>query len=217
MKTKSSHNWNCKPGTYNYLNDEYLFESSLKFGMPEILKLPQIDPLTKDWQPFHIHKHNDIKPVHFFTDDHFQNRFWKKPDLYIEKLRTCKAVSTPDFSPYWDYPEALQIFNIYRSRYLTRLMQEKGLNVIPYINFNGENTFEYAFCGVPKGMIIAISTIGRCFSISLFRELIDILEPTKIYCHGDKMYKELTFLHPNVSFILTYMQQRGLNKIKSEI
>jgi hypothetical protein len=214
MKTRTSNRWKCRPGTYNYLNDEYLFESTCKLGMPSILSLPQTDPQTKDWLPFHIHKWGSTKPVHFFTDDHFQNRFWKKPQLYINKLSGLPAVTTPDFSPYSDYPEALQIYQIYRSRYLTRMMQESGLNVIPYINFNCENTWEYAFDGVPKGLILAVSVVGRQH-LDFIKVLIDTLQPRKLYCHGDKNCDTILSWHDNVTFMLTHMQQKGLHKVKA--
>lgn len=214
METRSSHNWKCRAGSQDYLNDSNLFEIDLPKGMPKILDLPQKDIDTNIFTPFHAFKKGQTSPVHFFIDDHLQNKFWNQPMRYIRKLQTSIALSTPDFSPYSDYPEALQIFNIYRSRYLTRLMQEEGLNVFPFINFNGENTYEYAFCGLPKGKITMCASQGRTNDMSGFKELLRVCEPSKIYCYGSKHKKDLDLLHNNIVYCPTFWE---LKRVKNRI
>lgn len=213
MKTRSSDNWNCKAGSQNYLNTDFLFDSDLKYGMPPILKLEQKEPANLDFVPCqHYHK-GENKGVHFFTEDHFNNAIWNIPLYYAEKFSTAHTVFTPDFSPYEDYPEVLQIFNIYRSRYITRFFQQYqieygNMNIIPYINHNGGKTMEYAFAGVEKGMMLSISTVGRFFDKEPFKEFISELQPTKLYCYGKKDADKILNEFENVVFIETFMQSR---------
>jgi len=209
MQTRSSDKWQCKAGSQNALNTEILFDSGCKYGMPEILSTPQREPLNLDFVPCqHYHK-GENKGVHFFTEDHFNNAIWNRPLHYAEKFSSAHTVFTPDFSPYSDYPEVLQIYNIYRSRYITRYFQEYGeINVIPYINHNGGNTLEYALQGVAKGLMLSISTLGRSFDKGSFSEFIKELQPTKLFCYGRKESDKILNEFDNVVFIETFMQKR---------
>ena len=49
--------------------------------------------------------------VHFFIDDYLFQRVWNDPARYAMFLRAFKAVMTPDFSLFSDYPRAVQIYN----------------------------------------------------------------------------------------------------------
>ena len=55
---------------------------------------------------------------HFFLHDYQFERVWNQPKKYINKLLHYKAVLTPDFSLFTDYPVAVQIWNTYRNRWL---------------------------------------------------------------------------------------------------
>ena len=208
MKTRSSENWACQAGSQNLLNTNKIYESKLIYGMPEILDLPQKEPLNLDFVPCQHYKKGENKGVLFFTEDHFNNAIWNRPEHYCDKFSKAHTVFSPDFSPYNDYPEALQIFNIYRSRYITRVFQEYGLNVIPYINHNDVNTFEYSFAGTPKGKMIAISTLGQAFILEIFQELLKQVQPSKIYCYGKKDSSKYLNEFENIVFLETFMQGR---------
>ena len=57
-------------------------------------------------------------------------------------------------------PLAMKIWNVYRSRLVGNFYQQMGLKVIPTISWCEPATFEFCFDGIPKGSIVAISTIG---------------------------------------------------------
>lgn len=68
---------------------------------------------------------------HFYYDDFKFISAWRDPDKYISKLRKFKAVISPDFSLYTDFPRALQILSCYRRQWCGAYWQSLGLDVIP--------------------------------------------------------------------------------------
>lgn len=54
--------------------------------------------------------------AHFYYDDFKFINAWRDPDKYIDKLKQFRAVISPDFSLYTDFPRALQILSCYRRR-----------------------------------------------------------------------------------------------------
>ena len=98
--------------------------------------------------------------VHFFLDDYQFERVWDSPYRYIDRLREWGCVLTPDFSLYMDMPMAMKIWNVYRSRLVGQVWQDAGLKVIPTLQWAGEDTFSWAFDGLPRGSTVAVSTVG---------------------------------------------------------
>lgn len=98
--------------------------------------------------------------VHFFIDDYQFERLWTRPLDYVELLRKFECVLTPDFSLYLDMPRPMQAWNVYRARALGHLWQKHGLNVIPTLTWSDEASFEFAFDGLPRGGVVATSTVG---------------------------------------------------------
>ena len=103
--------------------------------------------------------------VHFYIDDYRFERIWNQPDFYIEKLSRFDCVFTPDFSLYEDMPEAMCLWNVYRSQLIGWKMQEMGLRVIPTILWQEETSYDYCFCGVPNGGTVSISSVGMAANI----------------------------------------------------
>lgn len=48
--------------------------------------------------------------AHFYYDDYKFIQAWREPDKYIGRLKEFKAVVSPDFSLYTDFPRTLQIW-----------------------------------------------------------------------------------------------------------
>ena len=131
------------------------------------------------------------KALHFFVDDYQFLRVWTNPDAYIPMLQKFKAVCTPDFSLYTDFPPAIQIYNHYRKHWLGAYMQMHGINVIPTIAWSDESSFAWCFDGEPIGSSVIISSVGtqvsneskRLFKLG-YEEMIIRLKPIKIYLYG---------------------------------
>lgn len=131
------------------------------------------------------------KAIHFFLDDYQFTRLWNSPDRYLEVLRRFKAVFTPDFSMYSDFPKAIQLYNHYRKHWLGAYWQENGITVIPTISWSDENSFEWCFDGVPIGGAVAVSSVGtqnsaetKAMFLKGYTEMIKRLQPSLVYFYG---------------------------------
>ena len=118
-------------------------------------------------------------------------RLWTNPDAYLDLLRRFKAVCTPDFSTYTDFPVAVQLWNHYRKHWLGAYWQMHGIPVIPTISWSDERSFEWCFDGEPVGGAVAVSSVGtqnNKRAAVLFRrgydEMLRRLNPSVIYFYG---------------------------------
>lgn len=170
-----------------------IFDGDGEFGIPPILPVNQL-PGLEGWTEFNKAlscRRCDNKGVHFFIDDYQFERVWQKPDMYIQRLREFACVCSPDFSPYSDFPRAIQIYNHYRKHWLAAYWQEHGITVIPTITWSSPDTLDFIFDGEPVGGIVALSSVGmfdtkehtRWF-MEGYHAMMDLLEPTAIYWKG---------------------------------
>lgn len=125
--------------------------------------------------------------VHFYTNDYKIERFWANPDKYISMLSRFKYVVMPDFSLYFDFPQALQIFNKYRSHWLAAYCTLNNISVIPNISISTPNNYAWALQGYPKHSVVAFSDIGaRRDKLDYklvqmqFEKMIEALEPIQV-------------------------------------
>ena len=139
---------------------------------------------------------NDNKDVgiHMYVDDYQFERLWNDPDKYIDVMKEYQCIFSPDFSLYMDMPMAMKIWNVYRSRILGNYWQRHGIKVIPTISWAEEETFEFAFDGIPKGSIVSVSTIGvkqNPYALSVWKSgmeaMIDYIEPSAILVYGGEI------------------------------
>ena len=161
--------------------------------------------------------------AHFYYDDFKFIQAWRNPNKYIEKLRKFKAVVSPDFSLYTDFPRALQILSCYRRQWVGAYWQRQGLDVIPDVVWGDKESFNYCFEGIPKNSTVAISTVGvkndkfwNGEQGEMFRdgynEMLNRLEPTTILFYGDM----IDGLEGNIIRCPSYYEQKRmiLNKQK---
>ena len=118
--------------------------------------------IPKDLIGFNYAKSSDNKDlgIHFYLDDYQFERLWNSPSEYVDILNEYECILSPDFSLYMDMPMPMKIWNIYRSRQIGQYYQSMGIKVIPTLSWAEQETFEFAFKGIPKGSIVSISTIG---------------------------------------------------------
>ena len=119
-----------------YLNcEKHIFDGIGEFDSPVI------EPFDMDIENVPLigfnyaktDKEPEKKIVHFYLDDYQFERVWNNPDIYLSVLQRFKAVLTPDFSMYTDFPKAVSIFNHYRKQWCGAYWQENDINVIPSI------------------------------------------------------------------------------------
>lgn len=134
--------------------------------------------------------------AHFYYDDYKFIQAWRDPEKYVERLRQFKAVVSPDFSLYTDFPRALQILSCYRRNWCGAFWAQYGIDVIPDVVWGDRESFSYCFEGLPKGSVLAVSTVGVKRDKNwngdvddLFRagynEMMKRLEPIKVLFYGD--------------------------------
>lgn len=165
--------------------------------------IPMLNPVTEidvdNWISFNYvkgHKNPKKTGVHFFVDDYQFERVWKYPEKYVGMLAKFGAVCTPDFSPYSDFPKAVQVFQHYKKHWCGAYWQEHGVTVIPTITWSSPDTLEWAFDGEPFGSIIATSTLGMKTDAILegYKLIMEYLEPVKILWKGkipDELHDEV--------------------------
>lgn len=156
--------------------------------------------------------------IHFFTDDYRFERVWNDPEKYLERLQSFDGVISPDFSLYRDMPLVMQAWNTYRNRALAYWWQNKGIAVIPNVQWGDERSYALCFDGIPKNSTVAISTNGcirdkkdRFYFKKGLQVLVEKLEPKTIvnysYLPGDIFlpYKtaDIEIVHlPNWHYVL---------------
>lgn len=89
--------------------------------------------------------------VHFYLEDSKFERMWRNPYRYIPILKRFSFVLTPDFSIYTDMPEAMQIWNIFRSRLLGQMLQREGMTLPVYSVDDDMKGWNRKFKITPKG------------------------------------------------------------------
>ena len=188
------------------------------------LDIPKIRPI--DYMPKSMIGFNYInsKPnfqscIHFFLNDLQFERVWNKPSYYISKMSNFDSVLSPDFSLYRNMPIAMQIWNVYRSRYIGYLMQKSGLKTIPTVSWSDERSFDFCFDGLPMCGTLAIATMGigkdkyamKLFNIG-YQEMINRLQPKNILIYGS-IYPD--FLKEKTSANIKFYQNENILRFRN--
>ena len=111
---------------------------------------------------------------------------------FRERFKGVKYIIAPDYSLFGDFPNALQIFNIYKSRVcMCWLIANTKAIVLPNVRWTFPFTFEYCFDGIMKGSNIAIGVLGQIrdkenkkMFLDGFKVAIDRIEPKCILVYG---------------------------------
>lgn len=171
------------------------FISSSKWGIPDMSPTQTVgDKMLRfmDWKECD----NPAEYIaHFYYDDYKFMSAWRDPNKYVDRLREFKAVVSPDFSLYTDFPRALQILSCYRRQWCGAYWQTLGIDVIPDVVWGDEDSYEFCFDGIPKGSTVAVSTVGVARNedwngkednlfLKGYNEMLKRLEPTTIILYG---------------------------------
>ena len=190
-----------------------IYDGAGQYNIPVIEPVNNIPKLDGwiEWNKAATTRRFDNKGCHFFIDDYHFVRLWEQPDHYLDLLRKFAAVTSPDFSPYSDFPKAIQVYNHYRKHWLGRYWQENGITVIPTITWSSPDTLEWAFDGEPVGSVVALSSVGMfdtkehiSWLIDGYYTMMEILDPSLIYWKG-KVPKEIDNINNNIIKIDEYV------------
>lgn len=172
------------------------FVNSNYYGIPEMAPCNVVGDKMLRFCDFAQVEDPENYICHFFYDDFKFISMWREPDKHIERLKRFKAVVSPDFSVYTDFPRALQILACYRRQWVGAYWQIQGLKVIPDVRWGDRESYAYCFEGIPKGGTVAVSTVGvrtdndwNGVDDNLWKsgydEMMNRLEPSTIIFYGD--------------------------------
>lgn len=218
--SRSCHNWKELPGGSDVLNlMKGMYYSDNEYGIPVISSLETsipkdlvgynetLRPKKDDWE----------KTIHFFLDDYKFETVWSRPEHTLSRIQKIGRALTPDFSLYMDYPLALQIYNVYRNRWLGCYWQENGVEVIPTVSWSGKESYDFCFKGIEKHSTVAISTVGvrgkevlKNFTEG-FEEMIHQLEPEHLIVYGESMPIDFSEYVDNVHKYESFWAKRREN------
>jgi hypothetical protein len=110
---------------------------------------------------------------------------------FIRDFRRAGSVVQPDYSIYADSPIIEQKWSVYNKNRVACELQAAGLEVIPNLRWGDENSFDFAFAGIPKHQVCAIGTYGQIrdkekrhlFEAGLEKALI-ASEPKEVLIYG---------------------------------
>lgn len=179
------------------LVEKAIFKGALE--IPHIHKPDQI-LIPSGLIPFTqlLRSNEHTESVHFYEHDFRFADVMTNTETYVEALSTFSSIISPDCSLYRDMPLCLQIVNTYMNRAIGHYLQEQGMYVIPNIRWGDERSYttsvlpeRFAFLGVDKHSIVAISTYG-CIrgkeNQYYFREgleaMLFTLEPEAVLVYG---------------------------------
>ena len=138
----------------------------------------------------------------------------EKLNKFRERFKNVKYIIGPDYSLFGDFPVALQIFNVYKSRLcISWLKANTNAIIIPNIRWTFDFSYDFCFDGIMKGSNIAISILGQIHDkdnkkmfLDGFKETIDRIEPKTILVYG-------FVTESNFNEIFGYAESKGIKII----
>lgn len=200
---------------YSYLVDGARLEG--KSGIPMLMDLKNIE-IPKGLIPFEKAKKGIYKDrhIHFYMHDKFFSDVLTSTTKYLDLFKQYAGVISPDCSMLVGQARCLQETNTYFNRAVGFYLQKNGIPVIPNIRWSDEESFEFAFLGVPKKSIVSISTHGCIMARpekSRFKKglyaMLEYLEPIDVIVHGrhpDCIFKEFN-KYTNFHFFQSWLQE----------
>jgi hypothetical protein len=167
---------NHEQGLFNY-RDDVLFPSSNQWGIPDLLPsgLSTAIPERTISDHYYGRTAEEIKEhsahvyeypwnkvlwttppprgvLNFYCYDIFFESLWFDAAQMIPQLKKVKwdGIISPDFSVFKEMPLAVNLYNVYRSRWCARYWQEAGLPIIPSIQSCSDETLEMSITTLPK-------------------------------------------------------------------
>jgi hypothetical protein len=184
--------WASLPGSFDVHQTWARFPSDNRWGIPTLAPYPGPPPA------YLVPYGTRVQPavpvpggaLHFYRDDHRFERVWNRPWTYLPVVQRAGCVLTPDFSLYRDWPAAIQIYNVYRARWCGAFWAGQGVTVIPAVSWTLPDSYDFAFAGLPRDSVLAISAQGvrhrenRAHFVRGYTALIERIAPRRVLVYG---------------------------------
>jgi len=142
----------------------------------------------------------DDAAVHFFLDDYRFETVWTKPERGLSRIQRVGFSLTPDFSLWRDMPLAMQLWQVYRSRWCGCWLAEHGIDVIPTASWSTADSYPFAFAGISPRSAVAVSTVGvreplakELFAAG-YAEMVRQLSPSLVLIYGSPPTEQVSDL-----------------------
>jgi hypothetical protein len=198
------------------INDDVMFNGTTWLGIPELLSSELAGPDLLPSRTYVRDAYGEdayfcvssgpftegepIGTLGFYTEDHRFNDSYSNAGVFAEYLNDLqpKCVLTPDFSTYSDWPGALRIFSLYRSRWVGRFWQELGFPIVPSIQSLGDatTTREFALETLPKhcpSLAIQCRKSDNEGLLSFIKLIISVRKPEAFLLYGGE--EKQKYLH----------------------
>ncbi len=139
--------------------------------------------------------------IHFFGDDEkIIPTTWNNLEKTTANLVEYPLVIGPDPSLYVDLGMAINITNVYRSRFVTSHWQQNGIPTVPLFTFGDISSLAYCLDGFPEDSVVALSGVGHERSVSseklwnfCVNRMIEEKYPSMLIIYGgtEEKYKSL--------------------------
>jgi len=188
-------------GGLDALNNKYQYASDNEWGIPSLAHVG-LNEIPEWLVPYRTRVRSNQSvadgAVHFFMDDYRFESVWRRPVQTLSSLsQHWERVLTPDFSLFYDCPLIMQMWNVYRSRWMGCWWMAQGLEVIPTVSWSLASSYDFCFLGLPERSVLAISTVGthkdrsaKAPFLAGFEEMLKRLNPSAVLCYG-KPYVEM--------------------------
>lgn len=90
----------------------------------------------------------------FYTHDSKFENCWYQTGEVVEKIiaQRWQAVIAPNFSLWSHQPRLIQMWQVYRSRWVARYLQGAGVPIIPDVDWIDNASFDFNLLGIPAGL-----------------------------------------------------------------
>ena len=151
-----------------------------------------------------LRSRNKNQWIHFYSHDRNFECLWRTPERYLSALQSFQGVITTDYSLYREMQLAMQIWNTYRNRAIAFWMQKNNIPIIPNIRWSDERSYSFAFEGIPRNSVVAVSACGcirkpldRLYFKKGLTEMITVLQPSAIVAYSSAPEKVFDEVHVN--------------------
>ena len=218
IPSESVHGWKKPSGSINKLNQTCIFESDNPHGFPQLK--PYTGEIPKRLVSWHtpavksLHASVRDSFVHFMVDDYYFESVWTSPKRLLTVSGNVRGILSPTFSVYEVHPRAMNIWNVYRQRWVCKYLEIHGVQVIPVALWADESTFDYCFEGIPRDSVVCVSTVGtrRLADRALFQkgleEMFERLNPRVLLVYGEYMPVDFSEYMDDVYYYPSEWQQK---------
>lgn len=191
-----------------YMSDaEYVFDKfnlkhfhanrATKWGFPTIRAVHASD-IPDDFLDFnnmpYYEKHMDNVydfGIRFYQDDSKEDKIWRNPVEWADRISRYKCAVTPDFSTYTEMPAIIKQFNVWKCLLIGQIIQDKGVPCIVDLTNLAVDELVQCYDGVEKGGIYAIDAKSGTVDANVYQRralaldrCLEIMEPEGVIVFG---------------------------------